>query len=187
MGTTVQLLVISGSLRSKSTNSAALRTACVVAPEGVEAVVYDGLAKLPHFNPDDDVDPLAQAVAGLRAQIRAADGIMFSTPEHVGALPGSFKNLLDWTIGDDQPGSIYQKPVAWLNVSPHGAKHAHDSLRTVLGYASAAIVDAACAEVTVTGATIGDDGLIADPSVRDQLGAALTILAAHIRDRRTRE
>ncbi len=93
--------------------------------------------------------------------------MVFSTPEYAGALPGSFKNLLDWTIGDDQPGSIYHKPVGWINASPRGAVHAHESLRRVLEYATATIVDTACVESPVTSAMIGDDGCIADPSARE--------------------
>ena len=64
------------------------------------------------------------AAAGRRrscaATIADADAVMFSTPEYAGALPGSFLNLLDWTIGG---GEIYEKPVAWINVatSPTGA------------------------------------------------------------------
>lgn len=113
-----RVLLVSGSLRTKSTSAAVLRTAQVVAPPGVVTVLYEDLADLPHFNPDDDVDPLPEAVAALRAQIHQADALLFSTPEYAGALPGSFKNLLDWTIGDDQPGSISEKPVAWINASP---------------------------------------------------------------------
>jgi NAD(P)H-dependent FMN reductase len=104
---------------------------------------------------------------------------LFSTPEYAGDLPGSFKNLLDWTVGDDQPGSIYTKPVAWLNVSPRGARDAHASLRRVLAYVGAIVVEAACAEVPVTSDMVGDDGLIADDAARGALsGAALTLAAA---------
>lgn len=133
----VRVLLVSGSLRGWSTNTAALRTAVAVAPRGVEGIFYEGLDKLPYFNPDDDRPPLPIPVADLRSRIRAVDAVVFSTPEYAGALPGSFKNLLDWTIGDDQPDSIYHKPVAWLNVSAHGAVNAHDSLRKVFDYASA--------------------------------------------------
>ena len=35
-------------------------------------------------------------------------------PEYAGALPGGFKNLLDWTVGG---GDLYRKPVAWVDVS----------------------------------------------------------------------
>jgi len=183
MATTVRVLLVSGSLRSKSTNTAVLRTACTLAAKGAETVLYRGLAGIPHFNPDDDVDPLPPAVAELRYQIRAADAIVFSTPEYAGALPGSFKNLLDWTIGDDQSGSIYEKPVAWINASLRGALNAHYSLRKVLGYATATIVEGACVEIPITAAMVGDDGLIADASVRDQIATALTTLVAHTHSR----
>ena len=179
-----RVLLVSGSLRARSTNTAVLRTAQQVAPRGMVAVLYGGLADLPHFNPDDDADPLPPAVTTLRAEIRRADAVVFSTPEYAGALPGSFKNLLDWTIGDDRAGSIYEKPVAWINPSPRGALNAHESLRTVLGYAHAHIVEPACAQIPVLGAAVGDGGLIDDPGIRDQIADALTRLADHLRVRR---
>jgi chromate reductase len=175
---TRRVLLISGSLRNRSTNSAVLRTALSVAPEGVVADLYDGLAGLPPFNPDDDVEPRPPAVADLRRRIREADAVLFSTPEYAGALPGSFKNLLDWTIGDDRAGSIYQKPVAWFNASPRGAVNAHQSLRQVLGYARAVIVEDACREVPVTEAGLSDDGLVNDPEVVQPIIDALARLAA---------
>ena len=177
-----RVLLVCGSLRSKSTNAAALRTAQRVAPVGVAATVYEGLATLPHFNPDDDVEPLPQAVAELRTAIRDADALCFSTPEYAGALPGSFKNLLDWTIGDDHVGSIYEKPVAWINTSPRGAVEAHNSLRIVLGYAHARVVDSACAAIPVLTTDIGDDGLITDPTLRDEIANVLTRLADDVAD-----
>ena len=46
----------------------------------------------------------------------------------------------DWTVGDDQPESIYGKPVAWINASVRDAADAHASFRTVLVYAHATVV-----------------------------------------------
>lgn len=160
MAHSIHVLLISGSLRGRSTNTSVVRTMEVLAPEEIVAAVYQGLVDLPHFNPDDDVDPLHPAVAALRSQIRSADALIFSTPEYAGALPGSFKNLLDWTIGDDEIGSIYEKPVAWINASPRGAVAAHESLRHVLGYTKAVIVEAACTQVPMTTAMVGNDGLV---------------------------
>jgi chromate reductase, NAD(P)H dehydrogenase (quinone) len=174
-----RVLLVSGSLRSRSTNTAVLRTAQDSAPEHVVTVMYRGLAELPHFNPDDDVDPLPQAVAVLRAAIRAADALLFSTPEYAGALPGSFKNLLDWTIGDEQPRSMYNKPVAWINSSFRGADDAHDSLRKVLGYAHSTIVEEACVHIPVTSTMVGDDDLIAEASVRREIARVLDLLVDH--------
>jgi chromate reductase len=177
----VRVLLVSGSLRGRSTNTAALRTAAAVVLPGMEAVLYDGVSGLPHFNPDDDSDPLPGPVADLRSRIRTADAVILSTPEYAGALPGSFKNLLDWTIGDDHPRSIYQKPVAWVNVSTLGAVNAHESLRKVLCYATAEIIEEACTELPVTHSMVDDDGLIADEYVRSHLAALLETLAAHVR------
>jgi NAD(P)H-dependent FMN reductase len=171
------LLLVSGSLRNRSASTAVLRTATHVAPEGVECHLYDRLASLPAFNPDDDRRPLHPEVEHLRDRVHGADAIVFSTPEYAGALPGSLKNLLDWTIGDAGLGSIDTKPVAWLNVSPRGADLAHRELRTVLGYAHASIIDAACALVPVSATMIGSDGCIDDPAVRTIVTDLLRVLA----------
>lgn len=171
-----QVLLISGSLRSSSTNTAMLRTALAVAPAAVSCVLYTGLADLPAFNPDDDHDPLPPAVDALRQAIRAADALLFSTPEYAGALPGSFKNLLDWLIGDADPRSISEKLVAWVNVAPRGALNAHESLRKVLGFANACVVEPACAHLPVTAAQVGENGLVLDGDSRRGLSEVLTAL-----------
>ncbi len=180
----VRILLVSGSLRSGSTNSAVVRTAHEVAPDGVRTTIYDGLGDLPHFNPDDDVEgePLAPAPAALRAQLDEADAVLFSTPEYAGALPGSFKNLLDWTVG----GGTYGKPVAWVNASgsPTGAAGAHASLRSVLTYTGTDIVEAACAHIPVPRRSVGADGLVDDARVRERLSAVLSTLAVHVAGRR---
>jgi chromate reductase, NAD(P)H dehydrogenase (quinone) len=176
----IRVLLVSGSLRDLSTNTSVLRTAEVSAPNGIEVLVYEGLGDLPHFNPDDDAIPLHPAVAALRGEIRRADALLFSTPEYAGALPGSFKNLLDWTIGDGEVGSISEKPVGWINASPRGAELAHGSLRAVLGYANAVIVESACTHIPVTGPMVGEDGLIADPQVRGRIGSVLVALGSAV-------
>lgn len=110
------ILLISGSLRGGSTNTAALQTVQHIVGSEI-AMVYDDMASLPPFNPDLDQHPLPELVYRLRQQIDAADAVLFSTPEYAGALPGSFKNLLDWLVGG---GEMYQKAVGWINVSSLG-------------------------------------------------------------------
>jgi NAD(P)H-dependent FMN reductase len=176
-----KLLLISGSLRSRSTNSATLRTAAALAPDEVETAIYDGMGSLPHFNPDDDPDDgvgLDPQPAALRAALAEADALLLSTPEYAGALPGSFKNLLDWTVGG---GQTYEMPVAWINVSgaaaPTGGADAHESLRKVLGYTGARIIEEACLRLPLSRDDVGDDGLIAPPEARRQIVAAVRALA----------
>jgi chromate reductase len=174
-----RILLISGSLRSGSTNTALLRTAVAVAPDGIDAVLHGGMGDLPHFNPDDDREgePLHPAVVELRAQIGACDAILFCTPEYAGALPGSFKNLLDWTVGG---GEIYGKPVAWVNVAgpaaPNRGADAHDSLRKVLGYTGAQIVEEVCRNIPVSRDGIGPDGRFGDGGIREQVADVLRVL-----------
>jgi NAD(P)H-dependent FMN reductase len=181
-----RILLVSGSLRGGSTNTAALTTARVVAPDGIDAVAYDGLARLPHFNPDDDPPggPVPEAVSELRAAVGAADAVLFCTPEYAGSLPGSFKNLLDWTVGG---GEMYGKPVAWINVSgaqaPTGGAGAHDALRAVLGYTGSEIVESACARIPLSREAIGPDGAVSDEDVRSEIARVLLALAEHAASR----
>jgi NAD(P)H-dependent FMN reductase len=163
-------------------NAAVLRTASALAPKHVITEIHQGLEMLPYFDPDADHDPLPPAVASLRASIAAADAVLFCTPEYAGALPGSFKNLLDWTVGGSE---MYRKPVAWINAStaPAGAVNAHASLRTVLGYLSTEIVEAACVSIPVPRASIGDDGLIQDAAIRQEIAATVAKLGSVSRTR----
>jgi chromate reductase, NAD(P)H dehydrogenase (quinone) len=180
---TCRVLLLCGSLRQGSTNGALLATAQAVAPDGVEAVWFDGVAGLAHFNPDDDAEPLPAGVADLRRSLGAADALLISTPEYAGALPGSFKNVFDWAVGG---GEIYEKPVAWVNVAASSgrAAHAHQSLRLVLTYAGTDIVESACAEIPVQRADVGPDGLVTDPATRAEVAAVVQALADHVGQRR---
>jgi chromate reductase len=180
----VAILLVSGSLRAGSTNTALLRTAQTMVPEGVVTLLYEGLGDLPHFNPDDDVEgePLPPEPAKLRKLLDEADAVLFCTPEYAGALPGSFKNLLDWTVG----GGTYEKPVAWINASgsPTAAAGAHASLRDVLTYTNTDIVEGACTRIPVARNAIGPDGIVAEARARSAVGWVLTSLSEHVRARR---
>ena len=174
----LQVLLVSGSTRIGSANSAALATAAALAPARVAPVLYDGLATLPAFNPDHDGDRLPEPAAELRHQIDAADAVLFCTPEYAGTLPGSFKNLLDWTVGG---GQLYGKPVAWLNVAAAGrGQGATATLTTVLGYVGAVTVDAACRSIPVDRAAIGSDGTVTDPGFKTGVGQIWNALLDHL-------
>lgn len=180
----VRILLVSGSTRDASTNTTTLRTAVELAPDGVVAWLYGGLSDLPAFNPDHDSGTDAgaahphPAVAHLRSEFGTADAVLFCAPEYAGSLPGSLKNLLDWTVGN---GDLNHKPAAWINVAPEGrGDGAPAQLRTILRYLDAVVVDDACQRVTVPREAIGPDG-VTDPALRDRLAAVLATLATHVR------
>ncbi|MCW2957560.1 MAG: NADPH-dependent reductase [Solirubrobacterales bacterium] len=183
------LLLISGSLRDGSTNTAVLRTAVHLAPADLSASLYERLGGLPHFNPDDDAEGAVPhpEVAELRRAVRMADALLICTPEYAGALPGSLKNLLEWTIGD---AGTYDKPVAWINAAgpaaPTGASAAHASLRSVLDYAGADVVESACRRIPVTRADLDSAGRITGEPTRQAISAVIDALLEHVARRSER-
>jgi len=172
----VSLLLLCGSLRAGSVNAAVLATAARLAPGDATATIYGGMADLPHFNPDDDHEPLAPSVAALRVAVDEADAVLISTPEYAGSLPGSFKNLLDWTVGGS---GLYEKPAGWINPSTiGGARDTYHALRLVLDRAGATIIEAAAADIPVARDRIGPDGVIVDDAIRGRVAEVVTALLA---------
>jgi chromate reductase, NAD(P)H dehydrogenase (quinone) len=161
----MNILAISGSLRALSSNTALLRTAADVAPDGVTVTLYDGLATLPHFNPDDDVDVPPPSVLALRALIGGADGLLVCSPEYAHGVPGSLKNALDWLVSSIE---FPFKPVALINASPM-ATHAQAQLTETLGLMNARIVSEACVTIPVSRADVGATGEIANEEIRGAL------------------
>ena len=172
-GVTTELLLISGSTRARSSNTAALQALATLAPDGTHTELYDRLAALPAFNPDADPDHPDPAVADLRAKLSAADVVMFSTPEYAGTLPGSLKNLLDWTVGT---GDFYGKSVAWVNVAKPGrGEGAQAALASVLSYVGAVPIDTACARLNLESKSTPEE-ILADPAlVTEMRGMYLAI------------
>ncbi|GAA6620984.1 NADPH-dependent FMN reductase [Scytonema sp. NUACC26] len=134
----IQILAISGSLRSASSNTALLRSAITLAPKGVEIAMYNGLGNLPHFNPDLEGTELP-SVKDFRTQLQISDGVLISSPEYAHGIPGVLKNVLDWVVGS---GELYRKPVALLNASPR-ALYAQASLKEILLTMDARIINEA--------------------------------------------
>lgn len=172
------LLAISGSLRERSTNTEVLRAAALLAPPTVRVTLYDGLAKLPHFNPDLDREGavLPVPVQELRAQVGAADGLLICSPEYAHGVPGSLKNALDWLVsGPEMP----HKPIALLNASPRST-HAQASLAETLRTMSAQLVPGASIELPLGGRRLDAAGIAADPSLAHLLRSALTAMLAAV-------
>jgi chromate reductase, NAD(P)H dehydrogenase (quinone) len=135
----MNLLAISGSLQSTSSNTHFVRTAKSEAPEGVDVTVFDGVVDLPHLNPDLDGDPGPAAVAEWRAQLAASDGVLIASPEYAHEMPGALKNALDWVVGS---GELYGKRVVIVCVSPRpdGGVHVRDALARTLGAQGADVI-----------------------------------------------
>ncbi|MGQ7793283.1 NADPH-dependent FMN reductase [Faunimonas sp. B44] len=113
------ILGISGSLRKASLNSALLRAAAELMPDGA-TLDADGIAGIPLYDGDvEAAEGIPPAVAALKAKLRAADGLLLVTPEYNNSIPGPFKNAIDWM--SRPPGEIKEhfgdKPVAVIGAS----------------------------------------------------------------------
>lgn len=122
------ILAISGSTRSGSSNNAILQLIQNRFEDRAEVVLYQRIDTLPHFNPDLDQAPFPASVTELRALIEQADGILICTPEYVFSLPGSLKNALEWLVSTTL---LSFKPAAFIVASGSGEK-AFESLDLVL-------------------------------------------------------
>jgi len=177
----VKILAISGSLRARSSNTELLRAAQLVADPSWTFDHYDGLAALPHFNPDLDFEGAAppDAVRDLRARIAAADALLICSPEYAHGVPGSLKNALDWMVSD---AAMIGKPIGLLNASARST-FAHPQLAETLRTMSTRLVDGASLVVPLDGRRLDAAGIAADPDLAARLRAALDAVAAVISSR----
>ena len=127
-----RILGIAGSLRAGSYNRSALRAAQGMAPEGATIETFD-LADLPLFNQDKE-QPLPEPVQRMKDRIRAADAILFVTPEYNYSVPGVLKNAIDWGSRPSGQSAWGGKPCAIMGASPgmFGTARAQYHLRQVL-------------------------------------------------------
>ncbi len=175
----MRLLVISGSMRRASTNRAALEALAQLAPEGVKVLVYDDLAKLPPFNPDDDIEdkPKPEPVETLRTLVNASDGLVIAAPEYAHGVPGALKNALDWLVASE---TFAGKPTALINTSPR-AFHAQASLREILSTMAARLIPEASVSISLTGKVVTADDILADAICTRRLTESLEALIAATR------
>jgi chromate reductase len=177
----MRVLAISGSLRAASHNTALLRAAAELAPDGVDVELFDGLDRLPPYNEDHDTDVPPDEVTRLRAEIAGADAVLISTPEYNGTVPGQLKHLIDWASRPyGQASALWGKPVVVIGASTtdYGAVWAQDHVRKALGIAGARVLDA---EVPVgrVHERVDADGRLAHVETAEQLSEILTALADH--------
>lgn len=131
----MHLLCLSGSLRAASTNTALLR--CVTAaaarhPGLMSCDVFAGLASIPPFSPDHEGAATPAPVLDFARAVGMADGLIIACPEYVHAMPGAFKNALDWLVSREE---LIHKPIALLHASHRGEDVLAD-LRRVLATVS---------------------------------------------------
>jgi len=162
---TIHILAISGSLRPNSSNGAILNIIGEMMPANVYYTIYNGIDKLPHFNPSLDNDEPAETFNQFRQALSKADGVIICTPEYAFGVPGVLKNALDWTVSS---GSFNGKPVAVITASSVG-NSAHASLLLTFKALGANIPEKAAMLLPFVRSKVNEKGEISDETVLQTL------------------
>jgi chromate reductase, NAD(P)H dehydrogenase (quinone) len=112
------ILSICGSLRKGSYNRMLMNALPALAPAGMSIKEAPSFAAFPLYNADmQNTTGFPATVSTLADAIRAADGVIFCTPEYNFSLPGGLKNAIDW-VSRLQNQPFAGKPVAIQSASP---------------------------------------------------------------------
>jgi chromate reductase len=175
----VRVLGISGSLRNKSFNADALRAARELAPAGMEIEVYQGLGTLPLYNEDLRAEGFPPAVQDLRDRIKAADALLFVTPEYNYSVPGVLKNAIDWASRPpEQP--FDDKPIALMGVSPGalGTARAQYHLRQTFVFLNGHVLNKPEVMIGQCAARFDAEGRLTDEATRGFVQGLMVSLKA---------
>ncbi|MEV4441286.1 NAD(P)H-dependent oxidoreductase [Streptomyces sp. NPDC049577] len=178
----IKLVLISGSLRRGSLNSAALRAVRRIIedmPVDVEVVSLP-IGRIPFYDGDVEEAGMTAAVEAARALVADADALVISTPSYNGAVSGVLKNALDWLSRPYGASPLTDKAVAVLSASPggRGAVDAQPALLTVLRTCGAFVVEHPPVAIGQADQRLDRHGEMTDPEILDALrglvGATLT-------------
>ena len=172
----LQILGIVGSLRRASFNHLALKAAQEVVPPGAELVLCE-LQGIPVYNQDDEDSPPA-AVTTLKQRIRAADAILFATPEYNYSVPGPLKNAIDWASRPYGDSAWQGKPAAIMGASVGnlGTARAQYHLRQILVTLDMPVVNQPEVMIANAARSFDTDGRLIDDKTRQLIAHLLQSL-----------
>ena len=119
---------------------------------------------------------------GLRDALKAADGILFSTPEYNYSVPGVLKNAIDWASRPpEQPFDA--KPIAMMGASPGvlGTVRAQTHLRQFFTYLNGFVLNRPEVMIGQANSKFDPEGRLTDQGTIDFLKTFLASFADHIR------
>ncbi len=174
----MNVLGVSGSLRSESSNSRLLTAAARISKPGINIRLPDLVGKLPLFSPD--LDPAAnEFTQRWNSLVRDADGIIISTPEYARGYPGALKNALDWLVGGD---GFVNKPFMFLGASLR-ASISQTTLTTVLETMSGIHIKEADAIIPLLGTSLQVADIVTNSEFCDTIETSLNRFEIGINER----
>jgi chromate reductase, NAD(P)H dehydrogenase (quinone) len=130
----LNILAISGSLRTESYNRKALQIAEKIASE-FDVNIYEIDLKrleLPVFDADLRTNGFPDSVLKLKQAVEAADVLLIATPEYNHSIPGPLKNAIDWASDKTNPFSGKVAAIFGASTGIFGTLRSQLQLRQVL-------------------------------------------------------
>ena len=162
--------VMVGSLRKGSINRKIAQALVALAPESLRCSFVE-IGDLPLYNQDLDTATPPPAWTAFRASIRAADALLFVTPEYNRSVPGALKNAID--VGSRPSGqNVWNgKPGAVVSVTQGalGAFGANHALRQSLVFVNVPVMAQPEAYIGRAAALFDAEGKLTDDSTREFL------------------
>lgn len=177
---TLNIVIISGSLREGSLNTALARTLIEMAPNGLRIELAD-IVGIEIYNQDVEKQGIPENVAALADRVVAADGIIFATPEYNYSIPGGLKNAIDW-LSRLKPQPLAKKPVGIVGASMGalGTARAQYHLRQTLVFLDAYAMNKPEVFVAAAHTKFDETGRLTDDATRKVLASFLDSFASFV-------
>ena len=172
------VLALCGSTRARSSNRRYLEAVERLAGPAWTVLSYEGLLLLPPFNPDVDPDHPPAPVQDLLQVLAAVDGIVICTPEYAMGVPGTLKNLIDWTVA---ASAFSQKPTALITASLGGHK-GHAALMETLKVIEARMTEGTQMVISHAQTKINTESEITDPETLERVRTLVRAFDALMRE-----
>jgi chromate reductase, NAD(P)H dehydrogenase (quinone) len=182
MSSTTDVAVFVGSLRKDSFNRKMANALAGLAPGGLKLGIVE-IGGLPLYNQDDDAPGKVPAAwQALRDRIKAANAVLFVTPEYNRSVPGVLKNAIDVASRPYGQSAFDGKPGAVISVSPGaiGGFGANHHLRQMMVFLNVPMLQQPEAYLGGAANLFDDKGNVTNPGTREFLGKFMQAFAAWI-------
>ncbi|MEY9490492.1 NAD(P)H-dependent FMN reductase [Streptomyces calvus] len=144
--------------------------------------LFEGLAEIPFYNEDIDVEGTVPAAAAkLREAAAGADALLLFTPEYNGTIPAVLKNAIDWLSRPYGAGAISGKPVAVIGTAfgQYGGVWAQDEARKSVGIAGGKVIEDIKLSIPGSMTRFAETHPADDSEIVEQLTEVVTRLHGH--------
>ncbi len=177
----LHILAFSGSLRQASFNTALLREAAALLPDGVTLEIFD-LSPIPLYNGDLEAAGVPGAVREFKAKIAQADALLVACPEYNYSVTGVLKNAIDWASRPVKDSPLQGKPLAMLGAGGQsGTMRAQFHLRQILVHSNVLVLNKPEVYIQRAYEKFDAQGRLKDEATREHVRALVAALVAWTR------